>query len=280
MSKKKVLEYLVIIIGSIILALGLSLFLIPNRIAPGGITGLATILYHLLSFPPGLVILLANLPLLLISIYIMGMMLGLRTLVGVLVTSLAVDYFNLFLPVITKDPLLAAIYGGLLMGLGLGLVFRARGSTGGTDLIAQILHHFLGLSFGQGFILADFFIVLLAGFVFNAELALYAFVSIIISSKVVDLVQEGFDMSKGVLIISPKTLEIREAILGELERGVTIIKGQGGYTGEERDLLLCVIPRALVTRLKHLILKVDPHAFVIFSDVKEVLGEGFKDWQD
>lgn len=277
MDRKIIYDYVGITLGAILTAMGLVMFLVPNRIAAGGVSGFATVMYHLFDFPVGMTMLVINVPLFIIGIRVLGFTFGIRTLYGILVLSLATDYLEPYLPVLTHDFLLAAIYGGLFAGVGLGIVFKFRATTGGTDLIARLINHYSGFSVGKGLLMVDFLVVTLAGIVFGSELALYALIGLFITSKAIDLVQEGFNIAKGTFIISGQGGEIKKNILHKMDRGVTILKGQGGFTENEKEVLLCVINRSEVTRLKTLVHNIDQDAFVIITDVHEVLGEGFNE---
>ncbi|MCL6639324.1 MAG: YitT family protein [Firmicutes bacterium] len=273
-------EFLGVTLGVILTALGLDLFLVPNKIAAGGVSGLATVFHYLTGAPVGMTMLALNVPLFALGIYRLGLKFGFRSLYGTVSLSLVVDALAPHLPVPTHDPLLAGIFGGVLTGLGLGLVFRYRGTTGGTDLAAAILRTYTGANVGQLLFLVDGMVVMLAGFAFRSwELAMYALITIFVTAWLIDLVQEGISYTKAFFIISQKADEIAAVVLQELNRGATALKGRGMYTGMERDVLLVVVNRSEVTRLKDLIYRVDPQAFVILADVHEVLGEGFKQWQ-
>ncbi|NLU11083.1 MAG: YitT family protein [Tepidanaerobacter acetatoxydans] len=273
--KELFLEYLQIVLGSFIGALSLTMFLIPNKVAAGGVSGLATVLYYLFKLPVGWIMLLFNIPLFLSGIIFLGKSVGIKTLVGSLLFSVFTELTANF-PVVTRDLMLSAVYGGIILGIGLGIVFRVRGSTGGTDLAAMILNHFIpSISVGQGILIIDFFVIILSGIAFNWELAMYAWIALFVSSKVIDLIQEGFNYAKAVYIISNETEEISQKILTEMERGLTFIKAEGGFTRQDKNVLLCVITRLEVSKLKNIVHQTDPRAFVIIHDVHEVLGEGF-----
>ncbi len=274
-KKQLIVDYLGITLGSALTALGLTIFLIPNKIAAGGISGFATILYHLFDLPVGMMFLILNTPLFIAGVKILGLSFGTRTIYGMVSLAIFIDLFQPIVPVVTYDLLLAAIYGGVLGGLGLGLVFLSKGTTGGTDMIARLVNHFTGFSIGQGLLLADGLVVLLAGIFFNPEVALYATLTIFINSKTIDLVQEGIDFKKAAFIISQKSEEIKKGIISDLDRGVTVLKGYGGYTGEDKEVLFCIITRSEISRLKRLVYFVDRKAFITITNVHEVLGEGF-----
>ena len=273
---KGLYEILGVSLGVLLTALGLDLFLIPNKIAAGGVSGIATILYYLIGAPVGITMLALNVPLFILGILRLGLPFGFRSLYGTISLSLAIDLLAPVLPVPTQDVLLASLYGGVLVGLGLGLVFRYKGTTGGTDLAAALLHRFLRLSYGKGLLTIDSLVITVAGVVFSPELALYALVTLFLTSRVIDLVQEGETYAKAAFIISEEAEAIRKAVLEEMGRGVTLFKVEGGYTGQARSALLCVVTQAELPRLKKAVAACDKQAFVIVGSVYEVLGEGWE----
>ncbi|WP_334110768.1 YitT family protein [Thermodesulfitimonas autotrophica] len=280
MFVRTVRDAALLLFGTVLVALGLDLFLVPNKIAAGGVSGIATILHHLFGFPVGATMLVLNIPLFLWCFWRLGFGVGLRSLFGTALLSGVVDGLVPFLPALTTNPLLASLYGGVLAGLGLGLVFRAKATTGGTDLAAMILQSYVGINVGQLLFLVDGAVVLAAGFAFRSpELAMYAIITIFLSAWVIDLVQEGISYTKAFLIISEKHAAIAQLILTELNRGATLLQGKGAYTGATRTLLLAVVSRSEVTRLKEAVYRIDPRAFVILVDAHEVLGEGFKEFR-
>lgn len=277
LSWKVVREYLFILVGCLITAFGLDMFLVPNKIAAGGVSGIATIVYYVAHLPVGIVMLVINVPLFLAGIKKLGMGFGIRSLVGTIFLSLFVDLLAPILPVPTKDPLLASIYGGIIVGIGIGIVFRNKGTTGGTDLAAAIVNNYMRMSVGVVLFVIDASVIVAAGIVFkSAELALYALLTVFLTARVIDIVQEGFGYAKAAVIISEKPAEVAAAILSQLDRGATALHGKGLYTGKEKDVILAVVTRAEISNLKELVHSIDPHAFVILTDVHEVLGEGFK----
>jgi uncharacterized membrane-anchored protein YitT (DUF2179 family) len=275
--KKKFTPSLGVLLGSLIMAAGMNLFLIPHRLAAGGISGLGVIFFHLFRIPAGLTITVLNLPLFIAAWFILGPGAVIRSLLGTFFFPLAIELTAPYLPAATQDPLLAAVYGGMIMGLGLGLVFRCHGSTGGTALLSLILNRTTGLTAGQGLLGGDLAVIGLAVFVFGGEAAMYAALSLFVSTRVIDLLQEGLSPAKAVLIITVRAEEINRRLLRDLGRGVTRLTGRGGYTGEEREVLLCVVTRPQVARLKELIYELDPAAFVIIGNAGEVHGEGFRE---
>ena len=274
--QKKIRRYLGMTIGIAIVAIGINMFFVPNKIAAGGITGLATVLNYLSGLSVGSLMLIFNVPLFIIGIKILGAKYGLKTLYGAIALAVLVDVFAPYTPTLTHDILLNSIYGGLLVGVGMGLVFRFRGNTAGTALAAAILHKIFNITVGQALLILDFFVVAFAGIVFKSpELALYAIIAIFVTAKIIDLVQEGPNNSKAFFIMAAEPELLAEGILKEVDRGVTFLQGKGGYTGQDRELLLCVVETSEVTQLKELIYQHDPQAFIIVTDAQEVLGEGF-----
>jgi len=276
MKKNIWLDYLGITIGAIITAISLNMFLIPNKIAAGGVSGLATVLHYLLNWPVGIIMLAFNIPLFILGVRTMGARYGFNTLFGAGILSVAIDLTAPFTPVLTSDLLLSSLYGGVVGGIGLGLVFRSKGNTAGTALAAVLLNKWLGIRIGQAMMAADFFVIVFAGVAFKSpELGLYALISMFVSGQIIDLVQEGPSSSKAFFVMSSKPDVVAATILSELDRGVTMFHAKGCYTGEAREMLLCVVSTSEVTELKELIYQIDPKAFVIVTSAHEVLGEGF-----
>jgi uncharacterized membrane-anchored protein YitT (DUF2179 family) len=268
------LEYIEILVGTAIVAVAFNLFLLPNQIAAGGVSGLSTIFYGVFGWKPSYVQWAINIPLFFLGMMVLGKQFSLKTLVGTSFLPLVV-YLTEGIKPATMNPLLAALVGGFMVGLGLGIVFRGKGSTGGTALIGQMIHKFTSLSLGICMMLIDGTIVLSSAFVFSLERALYAVISIYITGKVIDVVQLGFsNYAKMAIIISEKEEEIRNVILHKINRGVTKLSGVGGYTNDKRPVLMCVLDQSELTQLKQIVEKVDPSAFVIVSSSIEVLGEG------
>lgn len=276
--RNQVWDYIGITIGTLITALGLAVFLIPNRIAPGGVSGLATVIYYLFGFKVGIAMIVINIPLFLFAIKELGLKFIYKTLYATLTLSIFIDVIVSFISSPTQDLLLASIYGGLVVGLGLGIVFRFGATTGGTDLAAQIIYRHLKISVGQSLLLIDGLVILMAIFVFGVELALYAFLVVFLTTKVIDLIQEGEGFAKAVFIISDYGPKIGERILQDLNRGVTYLHGKGGFSGQPREIILVVVGRSELSTLKNLVRGVDPRAFVIVANMNEVLGEGFKNF--
>ena len=267
-------------VGVSITALALVWLLIPNKIAAGGVSGLAIVVYHLWGLPVAITMLILNLPLFLACLTAFGPRYGVKTLFGTTFISIMIEFWDKVMNLIplTKDPLLASLYGGVIAGVGIGIAFRFRGTTGGTDLAAQLLNRLSGISVGHSLLLFDGFVIILAGLAFNSsELALYAIITLFITSKALDAILEGLDYAKAAIIISEHSGVIGERILTELQRGATALFGRGLYSSNNKEIILCVISRAEEIRLKELVKQLDPKAFVIITDVHEVFGEGFKE---
>ncbi|MGG3925248.1 YitT family protein [Metabacillus fastidiosus] len=272
---QKIIELIFILIGSAIVALAFNLFLLPNRVASGGVSGISTIMDTMFGFEPAYVQWALNIPLFIAGVIFLGKQFGLKTLVGTIFLPFIV-YLSKDMDPITKDPLLGALFGGIGIGLGLGIVFRGKASTGGTDLVAQIIHKFTGLTLGVCVAIIDGLIVLAAAIVFDIEGGLYALIALYVTSKTIDVVQIGFSRSKMTMIITNKEKEVQYAILHELDRGVTRLSAYGGFTNNERPVLICVVDQTEFTKLKELIKSIDSEAFVTVMDASEVVGEGFK----
>jgi len=269
-------DYALIALGSVLVALAADLFFIPNRMVPGGVTGISPLLHYLAGTPVGMVTLALNIPLFIAGlIWAGGLNAGLRTIWSVAVMSAAIDLLQPYLPQVTHDPLLYILYGGLLDGLGVGLVFLAGGTTGGTDIVARLLHRFFHLRLGHTLLAANVLILWSAALVFGVEPALYALLAAYVSTRVIDVVQQGLAQSRSAFIISEQPDAIKAALLRDLGRGVTVLQGEGGYTAQNRPVLLCAVAQSEVSRLKRLIHQIDPAAFVILTPADEVLGEGF-----
>ena len=272
---EKILEYIYILVGSAFVAIGFNLFLLPNRVASGGVSGISTILDATFGFEPAYVQWAFNIPLFIAGVVFLGKQFGFKTLIGTIFVPFVVYLTRNWEPA-TMDPLLGSLFGGICIGLGLGIVFRGKASTGGTDLAAQIIHKFTGLSLGTCVALIDGLIVLAAAFVFDIERGLYALIGLYVTSKTIDIVQIGWGRSKMTMIITNKQKEVQDAILTEIDRGVTRLAAHGGFTNNERPVLMCVVDQTEFTKLKQVVRHIDPLAFVTVTDASEVLGEGFK----
>lgn len=274
---KKIKEVILIIIGTSLLALATGLFYSPNRMVVGGFSGIGIIVEAFTGIPVSLTNLVLNVPLILVGIKFMGKEFIIKTAFSTVLYSGVIALCE-FLPVYTGDIMLTSIYGGILQGAGVGFVLLARGSTGGVDLLSSIIHRFIKYVPISKIILAIDAVIILGGlFVFGTDKTMYALISIFIGSKCTSGILEGMNFSKAAFIISKKSDEIARAIMQKAERGVTSLKGRGMYTGKDTDVLLCVFSQKEIALVKEIVSEIDKEAFVLVTDVKEVLGEGFND---
>ncbi len=275
----KIKNILTVILGTVIVAISLDVFLVPANIAPGGISGLSVVLNHLLNIPLGILIFVLNIPIFLLGLRYFDKKFLLYSLGGMLLLSVCTDAL-VNIPRITEDILLSAVYGGALLGTGIGLVFSSGCTTGGTDIAAQILKKkFPAISVGRFVLIIDAFIIAIAGIVFgNWEVMLYSAISIYISTFIIDIIVEGGDSAKAVYIISDRNADIAEQISLQLVRGTTLLHGSSLYSKEEKEVLLCVVKKHQISTLKNIIKTVAPDAFVIFTDARQVVGRGFDNY--
>ncbi|MBY6276857.1 YitT family protein [Symbiobacterium thermophilum] len=262
--------------GALLMALSANVFLVPLKLAEGGVTGIGIILYHLLGVPMWVTQVVVNIPILALGLKVKGWRLIRRSLIGVAAYSFFLAV-TANVPPITDQVVLAIIYGGLTMGIGLGLVLRSGGSTGGTEVLALVLQQRSGFSVGSMVLAVDTVVLAMAAVAFSPEAAMWAVITLFISSKVVDVVQVGLYSARGVTIITTRPEPIARRIMNEVERGVTIINGTGAFTGEPRTILYTVAQRTELTQVKQIAYAEDPKAFVVVAEVHEVLGEGFRD---
>ncbi len=275
---KKFLDYLIITVGVFILSLGLTLFLIPHKIAAGGVSGIGIILYYLFGINVGYTIFVLNLILFVLAFRILGRSFGFKTIYATLAYSAFVSVLTKVLPPqgVTNDMILNVLFGCFLSGTGMAIVFSREASTGGTDIIAMILKKLTNLDVSWGLLIVDFTITLFAGVFFGSEVGMYALLGVIINTFTIDTVLEGVTTSIQVMIISERYEKIKERILKEVRRGATILHGEGAYTGKERKIILTVLKRKEFVKVKSIVKEIDPDAFLLVSHVREVLGEGFK----
>ncbi|HEY5516716.1 MAG TPA: YitT family protein [Coriobacteriia bacterium] len=284
LHSRPVRDYFWMTLGILITAFALDAFLIPNKIAAGGVSGLATVIFYALkdaglpSVPVGVTMLVLNVVLLAVGVRLRGWKYGAKTIYGAVALSVAVDVMATFVqPMAVSDRLLAVLWGGALAGIGMGMVFRVGGNTGGTDIVAQLLTSKVSLGVGQLMLLVDACVLLVAAFKFGPELALYGAVAVFVTTTTIDVVQEGLSTEKAAWVFSRASDQIGAAILVELGRGATAFAARGMYSGEDRDVIFCVVSRRELDDLKHIVHTLDPDAFVVISDVHEALGEGFKE---
>ncbi|MCZ0704129.1 uncharacterized membrane-anchored protein YitT (DUF2179 family) [Natronobacillus azotifigens] len=268
------IEYSFVLLGCFFVAIAFNLFLLPNNVASGGVAGISTITNSIFGWQPSIVQWAINIPLFFIGIAILGKKFGVKTLVGTIMVPLFVYFTSDWSPA-TPDPLLGAIFGGMSAGLGIGIVFRGKGSTGGIDLAAQIVHKYLPLPLGICVALFDGLIVLTATFVFSVEQGLYAMIGLFVTSRTIDFVQVGFNTSKSIMIITDYVEEVRQVLLQEIDRGVTVWNAEGGYTAQKRKMIMCVVNQREFSRTTQVVKHADPNAFIVVMNASEVLGEGF-----
>ncbi|MFC3767918.1 YitT family protein [Paenibacillus sp. GCM10012303] len=266
---------ILIFLGAASVSVGLEIFLVPNNIIDGGVVGISIISKYLTGLPLGLFLTLLNLPFLFIGYKSIGKTFALSTLYGVLVMSAGTTLLHPVEP-LTMDPLLAAVFGGIIVGIGVGLVIRAGGSLDGTEIVAILLYKRSPFSVGQIVMFFNFFILGSAGFVFGWDRAMYSLIAYYIAFKMIDITMAGFDESKSVWIISDKHRELGDALLDRLGRGVTYLKGEGAYTGDDKQVIFCVITRLEEAKLKAVVEEIDPGAFLAVGNIHDVMGGQFK----
>jgi len=277
-------DYTLIIIGALAQAIGLRLFMVPAELASGGISGIAQLIHHYTSWPIGLMVFIGNVPLFLLGWRLLGgRRFALRTLAAVAAYSFFAEAV-LWLPFfpkngITDDLVLNSLYGAVVSGIGYGLVYRAQGTSGGSDILARILNRWRGISMTQSYLMTDTVVVLAAGFVFGWQKALYAIIVLYVSGLVADSTLEGAGTVRTALIVTGKCREVADHILTDMERGVTILNGTGAYTGADRPVLYCVVTRSEVQQLKTIVHETDPKAFMMVGVAHEALGEGFQSFK-
>jgi uncharacterized membrane-anchored protein YitT (DUF2179 family) len=272
-------DYSLLLVGAFIQALAMRMFLIPADIVSGGISGAAQIINHYTLWPIGLMVFVGNAPLFVLGWrYLGGSRFALRTAFAVTAFSLLTDLLAPYFPAggVVKDLFLNTLYGGLLLGIGLGIVYRGQGTSGGSDILARIFNDRLHIPITQAYLITDGIVVLAAGFTFGWERALYGLVMIYISGLAAETASEGTDVFRTALIVTNEAEQVAERIMQGMERGVTILPGTGGFTGQPRPVIYCVITRAEVSQLKALVREADPKAFMVIGQAHEALGEGFR----
>ena len=265
-------------LGSVIYSVGVLGFLASNEISPGGVTGIATVLNFLTDFPIGTAVFLINIPLLALGFVKFGKSFILKTAIATVCTSFVLDFFEPFFPKMQVDLILASVFGGSLVGLGISIIMLRGSTTGGVDIVAKLINsRYPHLSIGRIMLVADAFVVLLTAIVYkNTGSALYSIVALYSSSKIMDLMLYGADKGKIVYIISDKTQDIVSDILNLIKRGVTIIDVRGGFMGDKRQMIMCVLRRNEVHSVYKYVHKADKNAFIVVAEAGEILGRGFK----
>lgn len=274
-------DYSLIALGALVQAMALRIFFIPADLASGGVSGIAQLIHHYTNWPVGLMVFIGNLPLFALGWrFLGGRRFALRTGFSIVAYSFLTDAL-LWLPFfpregLTHDLVLNSLYGAVIAGLGYGLVYRGRGTSGGSDILARILNHYRGISMTQSYMMTDTLVILAAGLIFGWDKALYAVITLYVSGLVVDAIMEGGGTVRTALIITSAPQEVAAQILTVLERGVTRLEGTGVYTGQERPVLYAVVTRAEVQLLKDIVHQADPQAFMVIGAAHEAMGEGFQ----
>jgi uncharacterized membrane-anchored protein YitT (DUF2179 family) len=268
-------------------AVSLRLFFIPANLASGGVSGISQLINHFTGWPIGLMVLIGNIPLFLLGWrFLGGFKFAMRTAVAIVTYSLFTDllmkipafveYTQLLINDLQDDIFLNSLYGAIISGIGYGLVYRARGTSGGSDILARILNNWRGISMTQSYLMVDTVVILSAGFVFGWKAALYAMITLYVSGLVAETVLEGGGTVRSAMIVTNNPDEVSSRVMDEMARGITYLEGRGGYTGNSRPVLYCVISRAEVATLKAIVHESDPEAFLVIGVAHEALGEGFK----
>jgi uncharacterized membrane-anchored protein YitT (DUF2179 family) len=276
LSPKKVIKRsFFILLGAILMALGIEVFLVPNLIMDGGIVGISIILYNLTGIKIGVFIFLLNIPFFFLGYKQIGKTFALSTVCGIAILSVATYYLHT-VAAFTQDVLLATVFGGIVLGAGVGLVIRYGGALDGSEILAILLNKRFPFSVGEFIMLFNVFIFTWGGFVLGWDRAMYSVLAYVIAFKTIDIVIDGFDESKSAWIISDKDQEIGDAILARLGRGVTYLKGEGGYSGDDKKVIFCIVTRLEEAKLKSIVEDLDPSAFLAVADINEVRGGRFK----
>lgn len=277
-SIKKILKEIIgTIVGSFIMAVGIALFLLPNQLSSGGIAGIATITYYLLKIPMGTVIMAINIPLFLFSGYKIGKAFFIKSIIGTISLSFFIDILDKIEP-LTNDRFLACVYGGIIIGIGTAILLKENSSTGGSDLISYIAKKYNPTIRTSNIILIIDFIIICLNMLFfkEIEIGLYSAIAIYLMGKIIDILFEGIYFTKMMIIISDKSEEIAKSIENEIKRGTTGIYGKGMFTNKEKLILMCVAPRKDIAKIKLMARKIDANSFIIITNSREVLGQGFK----
>ena len=275
--KKEVLKDIALIgAGAFIYAFGVNYFFVANKMADGGVAGICTILHYLFNTDMGTTYFILNIPLIILGYKLIGGEFILKTFYGTFMTSLAFKVFADYMGPM-EDRLMASIFGGLIIGIGLGTIFVGGGSSGGSDILVKILNKYFDIPVGKAFLVLDFFVLSALGILFGRDVFMYTLVGLFISTKAIDFIQDDISKARALIIISDKSEEIKNEIMDKTGRGITIINARGGYTNTDKDILYWIMSRYEVTAVKRIVRNIDRKAFMSITEVSEVLGEGFKD---
>ena len=267
-------EYIIVALACMVMAFNTTYFFIGNKLAQGGVSGLSLIIHYLSNIDMSYLYFALNIPLIILAYIFLGKNFLLKTLFATFVLSVFLKIFASFSEPL-EDILLAAIFGGAINGIAIGIVFYAGGSTGGMDIIAKIVNKYTGIPISRILLTTDFIVLSMVAVIFGKVIFMYTLISLVISSKMIDIIQVGIYSAKGVTIITTKEDEIRKRIMEETKRGITLIDAKGGYTQKEIGMLYCVVGQYQLIRVKTIVKEVDPSAFMIVADVHEVIGNGF-----
>lgn len=273
-KNKSVKDYVYIIIGATLVGLGYNIFLLPAKIAAGGLSGVSTILFELYEWSPAYTQVIMNIPIFIVGWITLGKEFSGRTILGTFWVPFVI-WLSKDIPITVTNPLLGSLYGGIILGIGLGIVYKGNGSTGGTAAIAQIVKKFTNLSSGYSQLIVDGIVVTSSLIVFNLELTLFALAAIYITSKAIDAVQLRTSATKLVMIITNKEERIQSLIKDGIDRGLTKVRSVGGYTNQSQTMILCVAEKQEAFFLRKILQEEEPNAFVIFLDASNILGRGF-----
>ena len=269
-------EILLIIIGSLIFAIGINYFAIPNRLSEGGVIGITVVAYYLFGWSPGLVNLVLNMALLAVGYKLFDKRVTWYTVIAIVFSSLFLHFTAGLYDELNGDTLLAALFAGLFVGVGLGIIFRAGGTSGGSAIIARLANQYWGLGIGKAMLIIDIVVILGSVFIIGQEKAMYTLVSVYIGAKLIDFVVEGVSERIAVMIISSKPKEVLDQVTNSMSRGLTVLDGRGGYTGESKEVLYIVINNQEIVKLKKILEEVDSNAYVTVHNVQELVRSGYK----
>ena len=267
-------EYIIVALACMVMAFNTSYFFIGNKLAQGGVSGLSLIIHYLSNIDMSYLYFALNIPLIILAYIFLGKNFLLKTLFATFVLSVFLKIFASFSEPL-EDILLAAIFGGAINGIAIGIVFYAGGSTGGIDIIAKIINKYTGIPISRILLTTDFIVLSMVAVIFGKVIFMYTLISLVISSKMIDIIQVGIYSAKGITIITTKEDEIRKRIMEDTGRGITLIDGRGGHTQKEVGMLYCVVGQYQLIKVKTIVKEVDPSAFMIVADVHEVIGNGF-----
>ncbi|MAT45404.1 MAG: hypothetical protein CL609_24005 [Anaerolineaceae bacterium] len=282
-TRQTLKDYFFIFIGVLIQGFAMRLFLVPAHLVSGGVSGAAQLINYVSNFPIGVMIFLGNVPLFFLGWrYLGGLRFALRTAFAIIFFSFFTDFLTLFIPEVgvTQDLVLNSLYGAIMYGVGLGLVYRGKGTSGGSDILGRILNHKFGVSISSSYLITDSLVVLAGGFIFDWERALYGLAVIYVSGLAAEMAFEGRAIYRTAMIVTFEPDQVADIIMDRLERGVTLLHGEGAYTHKERDILYVVITQSEIPQLKEIVKEADSKAFMVIGQAHEALGEGFRPLQE